>query len=92
MAALHWQPALRDVTWFSSLCRCRHRFGGLILSNSQKSLHQGGFLALFSFLLSRASLLSSGAKVKEEAENSSIHACVTLSGKNVRPVLKSLHG
>ncbi|PSR45467.1 hypothetical protein C8256_18280 [Kluyvera genomosp. 2] len=35
----------------------------------------------FSFLLSRASLLDSGAKVKEEAENSSIHACVTLCGK-----------
>ncbi len=32
----------------------------------------------FSFHLSRASLLKSGAKVKEEAENSSIHACVTL--------------
>ncbi|OPB27257.1 hypothetical protein BFW94_01260 [Enterobacter ludwigii] len=40
----------------------------------------------FSFHLSRASLLNSGAKVKEEAENSSIHACVTLCGKKpLRP-------
>ena len=42
----------------------------------------------FSFLLSRASLLDSGAKVKKEAENSSIHACVTLQGKNKEPLLK----
>jgi hypothetical protein len=30
----------------------------------------------------------SGAKVKEEAENSSIHACVTLCGKEPNALLK----
>ncbi len=43
----------------------------------RKKPPQGGFLALF---LLHAQALSSGAKVKE-AENSSIHACITLSGK-----------
>jgi hypothetical protein len=46
------------------------------------------FLRCFSFLLSRASLPESGAKVKKEAENSSIHACVTLCGKTGEPLLK----
>jgi len=43
------------------------------------------FWRCFPFLLSRASLLGSGAKVKKEAENSSIHACVTLSCHIVKP-------
>ncbi len=44
----------------------------------RKSLHRGGFLALFSVSSFTRKPLSSGAK---EAENSSIHACITLSGK-----------
>ena len=47
----------------------------------KKSLHWEAFRRCFPFLFSRASLLESGAKVKKEAENSSIHACITLSGK-----------
>jgi len=56
---------------------------GLNLLNSlyEKSLPGEAFWRCFSFRLSRASLLDSGAKVKKEAENSSIHACVTLSDK-----------
>ena len=49
--------------------------------DSARSLPREAFRRCFPFLLSRASLLSSGAKVKKEAENSSIHACITLSGK-----------
>ncbi|POZ15055.1 hypothetical protein C3709_07410 [Lelliottia aquatilis] len=49
-----------------------------ISGRNKKSLHQEAFWRCFSFHLSRASPLNSGAKVKEEAENSSIHACVTL--------------
>ncbi|HAZ77618.1 MAG TPA: hypothetical protein DC012_12860 [Escherichia sp.] len=71
------------MTWFSSLCRCRHRYGDLIFFTyrHKKSLPGEAFWRCFSFLLSRASPLGSGAKVKKEAENSSIHACVTLCGK-----------
>ncbi|OZV01007.1 hypothetical protein CIW55_14235 [Enterobacter cloacae] len=54
----------------------------------KKSLHQEAFWRCFPFHLSRASLLMSGAKVKEEAENSSIHACVTLCGKEPNALLK----
>jgi hypothetical protein len=54
---------------------------GLNLLNAlyEKSLPGEAFWRCFPFRLSRASLLESGAKVKKEAENSSIHACVTLS-------------
>ncbi|MBX4775983.1 hypothetical protein C6994_04805 [Klebsiella sp. CVUAS 10191.3] len=48
------------------------------------------FWRCFPFLLSRASLLSSGAKVKKEAENSSIHACITLSGKKRKTDIEML--
>ncbi|BBK17637.1 hypothetical protein SALSENF001_19890 [Salmonella enterica subsp. enterica serovar Senftenberg] len=46
----------------------------------------------FSFRFSRASLLGSGAKVKKETENSSVHACVTLCGKTEHPLLKRVTG
>ncbi|ORJ49998.1 hypothetical protein B2M27_12425 [Kluyvera intermedia] len=45
----------------------------------------------FPFLLSRASLPESGAKVKKEAENSSIHACVTLCGKKRITFIERAH-
>ncbi|OYE44202.1 hypothetical protein CI630_23945 [Enterobacter hormaechei subsp. steigerwaltii] len=68
------------MTWFSSLCRCRHRIvGRILLTSGTKKASIGRLIwRCFSFHLSRASLLKSGAKVKEEAEKSSIHACVTL--------------
>jgi len=48
--------------------------------NSKKKASTGEALALVSVSsLTRESLPESGAKVKKEAENSSIHACVTLS-------------
>jgi hypothetical protein len=45
----------------------------------QKSLHRGGLGATFRFFSYAQSLLSSGAKVKKETKNSSVHDCVTLS-------------
>jgi len=58
----------------------------------KKSLHQEAFWRCFPFLLSRASPLYSGAKVKEEAENSSIHACVTLCGRKCRAFIERATG
>ena len=58
----------------------------------KKSLHWEAFRRCFPFLFSRASLLESGAKVKKEAENSSIHACVTLCGKNRRTFIEKGYG
>ncbi len=51
---------------------------GLSLTN-KKSLRKGGLGATFRFFSYAQSLLSSGAKVKKETENSSFHTCVTLS-------------
>jgi len=61
-----------------------------ILANTgyKKSLLMEALWRCFPFRLSRASLLMSGAKVKEEAENSSIHACVTLWAGAVNTLLK----
>ncbi|RYC44537.1 hypothetical protein DEH81_08690 [Pectobacterium zantedeschiae] len=44
----------------------------------QKSLPEGGLSATFRFFSYAQSPLSSGAKVKKETENSSVHTCVTL--------------
>jgi len=47
--------------------------------NAKKKASAREALALFSVSsLTRRSLLKSGAKVKKEAENNSIHACITL--------------
>ncbi|PRI19040.1 hypothetical protein BZY99_10775 [Pectobacterium versatile] len=43
----------------------------------QKSLPMGRLKRYFSFLFLRAKPLNSGAKVKKETENSSVHTCVT---------------
>lgn len=45
----------------------------------KKSLREGGFQRYFSFLFLRAKPPESGAKVKKETENSSVHACITLN-------------
>ncbi|AVJ17410.1 hypothetical protein CLM71_09790 [Serratia sp. MYb239] len=45
---------------------------------NKKSLHRGGLGATFRFFSYAQSLLKSGAKVKKETENSSVHACITL--------------
>jgi hypothetical protein len=50
--------------------------------DQKKSLHDGGFWRLFSVSFLRASPLRSGAKVKKEAENSSVHACSYLNAGN----------
>jgi hypothetical protein len=44
----------------------------------QKSLHLGGLGATFRFFSYAQSLLKSGAKVKKEAENNSVHVDNTL--------------
>ncbi|ABE07384.1 hypothetical protein HMPREF9544_05092 [Escherichia coli MS 153-1] len=56
----------------------------------KKSLHWEAFRRCFPFLFSRASLLESGAKVKKEAENSSIHCLRYLLVLFKRPLLKRL--
>ncbi|PWD57163.1 hypothetical protein DF209_16120 [Pectobacterium polaris] len=43
----------------------------------QKSLPMGGLSATFRFFSYAQSPLNSGAKVKKETENSSVHTCVT---------------
>jgi hypothetical protein len=53
----------------------------------QKSLHLGGLGATFRFFSYAQSLLKSGAKVKKEAENNSVHVGDTLSIE-WQPVLK----
>ncbi|ATY90779.1 hypothetical protein DF214_22060 [Pectobacterium atrosepticum] len=52
----------------------------------QKSLPEGGLSATFRFFSYAQSPLSSGAKVKKETENSSVHTCVTL----IMWIIKSL--
>jgi biotin synthase-like enzyme len=50
------------------------------MGKSKKKASTREALALFSVsFLTRESLPESGAKVKKEAENSSIHACITLN-------------
>jgi len=62
------------------------------MTRIKKASTREAFRRYFPFLLSRASLLISGAKVKEEAENSSIHACVTLCGKNRTTFIEKAYG
>jgi hypothetical protein len=66
------------VAWYSS-------YAGIITGvvdpytkikkDAKKKPPNGGFRRYFSFLFLRAKPPSSGAKVKKETENSSIHAC-----------------
>jgi hypothetical protein len=65
-----------------SVFLCGRAFVRYQLRQKQKSLHGGGFKRDFSFLFFAHKPRYSGAKVKKETENSSIHACDTLYRKN----------
>jgi len=45
----------------------------------KKASTREAFSAIFRFFSYAQSLLNSGAKVKKETENSSVHACITLN-------------